>query len=70
MYGDQVPVNLRAAAKSTGSTEIYVLHVNPEPHLHVKCFKRLSIPMTCNDFNVNHDHCFIDGVDLIFGKYL
>ena len=30
-----MPVNLRAARKSTGSTYIYVLHVNPEPPLYL-----------------------------------
>ena len=31
LWGDQWPVNLRAARKSTHSTKIYVLHVNPRP---------------------------------------
>ena len=31
MYGDQASVNIRAARKFTDSTQIYVLHVNPEP---------------------------------------
>ena len=35
MYGDQVPINLRAARKSTGSTYIYVLYVNPQPPLYL-----------------------------------
>ena len=35
------PVNLRAARKYTGSTSIYVLHVNPQPplYLHIAILK-------------------------------
>ena len=31
MYRDQVPVNLQTARKYTGITQIYMLHLNPEP---------------------------------------
>ena len=47
-----VPENLHAAAKSTGSTDIYVLHVNPE---HLRNLTMLCVSMclfgTIQDFS-------------------
>ena len=31
MCEDQVPVNLQTARKCTGITQIYMLHINPDP---------------------------------------